>query len=278
MDYTYFLMDCGEGTQMQLRKLRIRLQRIKHIFISHLHGDHFFGLVGLISTFHLLGRSEELNIYGPAQLKEIIDIQLKASQTQLVFPINFHVTNSKSAETIFETDDHYVKSFPLDHRIETTGFIFGEKKKPRKVKKTFLFYDEDISIEDILKVKAGEDFIGKSGKVYKNEDITEDPPDPGMFGYCSDTRYYEPAVEMVKGADLLYHEATFMDKMKDVAREKYHSTAAEAAMIAKKAGVKKLLLGHFSARYRELDDLLEEARNVFPETELALDGVKHEIK
>lgn len=277
MDYTYYLMDCGEGTQMQLRKLRLKLQRIKHIFISHMHGDHFFGLVGLVSTFHLLGRSEELHIYGPEPLQEIIEMQLKASQTDLVFPVKFHVTNPNKPETIFETSEHYVKSFPLDHRIDTTGFVFGEKLKPRKIKKSFLFFDEEISVDDILKVKAGADFISKTGKVYKNEDITEDPPEPGRFAYCSDTRYHEPVIDMVKGADLLYHEATFMEAMKTVANEKFHSTAGQAALIAKKAEVKKLLLGHFSARYRELDGLLEEARDVFPETELALDGIKYEI-
>ena len=278
MDYTYFLMDCGEGTQLQIRRFKVRLQRIKHIFISHLHGDHFFGLVGLISTFHLLGRKEELHVYGPEKLREIIDIQLKASQTELIFPLHFHTTNPSEPEIVFETDAHYVKSFPLDHRIETTGFIFGEKLKPRKVKKSFLFFDEDISVEDILKVKAGEDFVSKSGKVYKNEDITDDPPVPASFAYCSDTRYYEPVAERVSKADILYHEATFMDKMKHVAEEKYHSTAKQAALIAKKAGVGKLLLGHFSARYRELDELLAEARDVFPNTELAIDGVIHEMR
>lgn len=278
MDYTYYLMDCGEGTQIQLRKCKVRLQRIKHIFISHLHGDHFFGLVGLISTFHLLGRSEELHIYGPAQLQEIVEIQLKASQTELVFQVTYHVTNPKKPEIIYETETHFVRSFPLDHRIETTGFVFGEKLKPRKVKKTFLFYDEEISVEDILKVKAGADFVSKTGKVYKNEDITEDPPMPASFAYCSDTRYYEPVIEEIKNADLLYHEATFMEKMKHVATEKYHSTARQAASIAKQAEVGKLLLGHFSARYRELDELLEEARDIFSETELALDGVTHEIR
>lgn len=277
MDYTYFLMDCGEGTQIQLRKYKVRLQRIKHIFISHLHGDHFFGLVGLISTFHLLGRSEELHVYGPAKLQEIIEIQLKASQTDLVFPLIFHVTNPEKPEMVYESETHFVRSFPLNHRIETTGFVFSEKLKPRKVKKTFLFYDEDISVEDILRVKAGADFVSKTGKVYKNEDITEDPPVPASFAYCSDTRYHEPVVEQIKEVDLLYHEATFMERMKDVATEKYHSTARQAASIAKQAEVGKLLLGHFSARYRELDELLEEARNIFPETELALDGVTHEI-
>ena len=278
MDYTYFLMDCGEGTQLQIRRYKVKLQRIKHIFISHLHGDHFFGLVGLISTFHLLGRKDELHVYGPAQLKEIINIQLRASQTQLIFPLHFHYTSPDEPQTVFESDEHYVKSFPLNHRIETTGFVFGEKLKPRKIKKSFLFFDEEISVEDILKVKAGDDFVSKSGKVYENKDITEDPPVPASFAYCSDTRYYEPVIESVRKADILYHEATFMDKMRHVAEEKYHATAKQAALIAKQAEVGKLVLGHFSARYRELDELLAEARSVFPNTELAIDGVTHEIR
>lgn len=278
MDYTYFLMDCGEGTQLQIRKYKVKLQRIKHIFISHLHGDHFFGLVGLISTFHLLGRKEELHVYGPKKLKEIIDIQLRASQTELIYPLHFHPTNPGEPAIVFDSDTHFVKSFPLDHRIETTGFIFGEKLKPRKIKKSFLFYEEEISVEDILQVKAGEDFVSKAGKVYKNEDITEDPPVPATFAYCSDTRYHEPLIQSIRSADILYHEATFTDKMRHVAEEKYHSTAKQAALIAKKAEVGKLILGHFSARYRELDELLQEARTVFTNTELAIDGTTYEIR
>lgn len=278
MDYTYYLMDCGEGTQIQLRRYKVKLQRIKYIFISHMHGDHFFGLIGLISTFHLLGRKDPLHVYGPGELQEIIEIQLRASQTELVFPLHFHNTDPEKPAMVFETEEHYVKSFPLDHRIETTGFIFGEKLKPRKVKKSFLYFDEEITVDDILKIKAGADYVSKSGKVYKNSEITEDPPVPGSFAYCSDTRYFEPVVDQIRKTDLLYHEATFMEKMKQVAHEKFHSTAYQAAMIAKKAEVGKLLLGHFSARYRELDELLAEAREVFPETELANDGLTHVIR
>ncbi len=273
MDYTYFLMDCGEGTQVQIRKSKIKLQKIRYIFISHLHGDHFFGLIGLISTFHLLGRKDELDIYGPDGLEKVIKIQLEASQTILNYPLHFHITNPNKAEVIYETDEHFVKSFPLDHRIATTGFLFAEKLKPRKIKKSFLFYDVEVSVEDILKIKDGADFVSNTGKVYKNSEITEDPPIPISFAYCSDTKYFEPVIEHIKGCDVLYHEATFMEDLRVIADEKFHSTAHGAANIAKKAGVGRLILGHFSARYRELDKLLAEAKEVFPSAELAADGV-----
>lgn len=273
MDYTYFLMDCGEGTQIQLRRSKLKMQKIHYVFISHLHGDHFFGLVGLISTLHLLGRKDELNIYGPAELQKIIEIQLKASQSKLSYPLIFHTTNPDHSEIVYETDEHYVKSFPLNHSIETTGFLFAEKQKPRKIKKAFLFYDFDVSVEAILKIKAGADYVTDQGKVYKNIDITEDPPQPVSFAYCSDTKFHEPLVEFIKNSSVLYHEATFTEDMREVADEKFHSTAMGAATIAKKANVGRLILGHFSARYRNLDKLLEEARDIFADSELAADGV-----
>ncbi len=277
MNYTFYLVDCGEGTQIQLRKYKTKLSKIKHIFISHLHGDHFFGLIGLISTFHLLGRKNELNIYGPAKLKEILEIQLKASQTEIRYQLNFHQTNPNTPELIFENNDYYINSFPLDHRIETTGFLFGEKQKPKKIKKNFLF-TEHVSVENIIKIKKGQDFVAESGELYKNENITETPPPPRTFAYCSDTRYYEPMIEHIRNSDLLYHEATFMEDMKDVAKEKYHSTAHEAATIAQKANAEKLIIGHFSARYRELDGMLEEAERVFTNTQLAQEGELFEIE
>ncbi len=277
LEHTYFLMDCGEGTQMQLRRSKIKLNRIKRVFISHLHGDHFFGLVGLISTLHLLGRNDALHVHAPAGLQQIIEMQLTASQTQLSYPLHFHLIKADAPEMVFESKDHYVRSFPLDHRIETNGFVFGEKQKTRKVKKTFLFYDMEISVEDILNIKAGADFVSPTGKIYKNADITEDPEPPASFAYCSDTRYFEPIVEQIKNTTVLYHEATFMEDMRQVADEKYHSTAHGAALIAAKAQVGKLILGHFSARYRELDELLAEARAVFPQSYLAIDGESTDV-
>jgi ribonuclease Z len=276
LDFNYYLMDCGEGTQLQLRKLKFKIQRLKKVFISHLHGDHFFGLIGLISTLHLLGRKDDFDVYGPPPLEEIINIQLEASQTQLSFPLNFFPTNSNQPEIVFENEHHIIKSFPLDHRIPTTGFHFAEKQKPRKLKKKFLFF-ENIEIEDIKKIKDGQDFVSNSGKVYPNREITETPPKAKSFAFCSDTRYNEAIIPNIKNVNLLYHEATFMEDMKQAATEKYHSTAAQAATIAMKAKADKLLVGHFSARYRELEKLLEEARNKFPNTQLAEDCKFYEV-
>jgi ribonuclease Z len=269
-------MDCGEGTQLQLRRIKFKIQRIKKIFISHLHGDHYFGLIGLISTLHLLGRKNELDVYGPPALKKILDIQLDASETILCYPLNFIPTDPEKPQQIFENDNHIVKSFPLDHRIPTTGFLFAEKQKPRKLKKKLLFF-EDVEVDDILRIKSGEDYVSKSGKIYPNEEITEPSPPAKSFAFCSDTRYSEAIIPNLHGVDVLYHEATFMQDMKNVAREKFHSTAAEAATIAKKAQVGKLLIGHFSARYRDLDQLLAEATAIFPHTLLSQDCAEYEV-
>jgi len=256
---------------MQLRRYRIKLQKINHIFISHLHGDHFFGLIGLISTFHLLGRDKELHIYANKKLEEIIRIQLDASQTVLKFPICFHHTNPDEPELILKNNICTVTSFPLDHRVPTTGFMITEKSRALKIKKGFLA-NHDISVEDIIKIKNGEVFIDTSGNIYRNADITITPPPPRSFAYCSDTRYFEPAIPFINGSDLLYHEATFMEEMNETAHEKYHSTAIDAAKTAKLAQVDELIIGHFSARYKELEKLLDEARSVFPNTTLAQEG------
>jgi ribonuclease Z len=271
MDYTYYLVDCGEGTQIQLRRMHYKIQKINHVFISHLHGDHFFGVVGLISTMHLLGRDRELHLFGPPRLEEVVQLQLEVSQTELVFPLIFHPTQAEKEEIIYESDKHYVKSFPLDHRIATTGFLFGEKPRRRKIDKEFLL-KEDVPVPLISRIKDGDDYTNPSGLVYPNAEITKQPPAPRTFAYCSDTRYNPDIAGYVKDADLLYHEATFMEELKEVAKEKYHSTAAQAALTAKQAGAKHLLLGHFSARYKKLDGILEEAKAVFDNTSLAQEG------
>lgn len=276
MNYKYFLVDCGEGTQMQLRKYRFKLQKIKHIFISHLHGDHFFGLIGLISTLHLLGRVEELHIYANEDLKEIIDLQLKVTATELVFPLIFHPTNHLTPEIVYEDDHHLIKSFPLNHRIPTTGFVFSEKDRLRKIRKDFLSR-EDVPIEELPKIKAGANYTNKDGKVCLNKDITAHPLKSRSFAFCSDTSYFEEAIESFRNVNLLYHEATFMQDMAEVAKEKFHSTASEAALIATKAGAKELIIGHFSARYNNLEELLAEAREIFPATRLAEDGDEFKI-
>ncbi len=276
MDYKYYLVDCGEGTQIQLRRMHYKIQKINHIFISHLHGDHFFGVIGLISTMHLLGRDKELHLFGPSRLEEIVQLQLEASQTELVYPLIFHTTQADREEVIYESDKHFVKSFPLDHRIETTGFIFGEKPRRRKIDKEFLL-KEDVPVAWMMRIKNGADYVSPAGIVYPNAQITRQPPPPRTFAYCSDTRYNPDIAQYVQGADLLYHEATFMEELKEVAREKYHSTAAEAALTAREAGAKHLLLGHFSARYKKLDGILEEATAVFANTSLAKEGEVTEV-
>ena len=266
-----FLIDCAEGTQMQIRRYHIHFQRIRSIFISHLHGDHYFGLIGLLTSFHLLGRKDELHLYGPPMLEEIIDIQLKASQTKLLYPLKIHPVFDDSYRQIYEDDFLTVNAFPLLHSVPTVGFIFREKKRERKLRKEILGRIP-VPIKEMTKIKKGEDFIDATGKIYKNDLLTTDPPKQRSYAYCSDTSYNEFIIPFIQHCDLLYHEATFMQDMIAAARDKLHATAQEAATIAKKANVKKLLLGHFSARYDDLDPLLQEAKTIFPETYLAEDG------
>ena len=272
-----FLLDCGEGTQLQLRKYHLKIQRIQHIFISHLHGDHYFGLIGLISTMHLLGRKEELHIYARAELEEIINIQFKYSNSRLAFPLIFHQLQNEKSKIIFENEKLTISSFPLYHSIPTCGFLFREKEKEKNIKKDIVTKLK-IPFNVLDKIKKGENFIDEKGNSYKNELLTIEPPAPRSYAYCSDTAYFEPILETIKGVDMLYHEATFMQDKSDAAKEKLHSTTTEAATIAKKAEVKKLLIGHFSARYDDLNPLLHEAKNIFPETFLAEDGQTFSIE
>lgn len=272
-----YLIDCGEGTQMQLRKFNIKAQRINHIFISHLHGDHYYGLIGLLTSSHLLGRTNPLHIYAEAKLKDIINIQFSASDTHLGYPLNFHDIDPTVHEKIFEDEKVTVYTIPLKHRLLTTGFLFKEKAGERNIRKDFV-EKEHIPYSEFSKIKAGGDYISDSGLVFKNRDITIDPPEPRSFAYCSDTAYFEPIIPKIKHVDLLYHEATFMDDKKDKASENFHSTTIEAATIAKKAEVKRLILGHYSTRYDDLQLLLKEARSVFPNTELGEDGKVFEIE
>jgi len=267
----FYLIDCAEGTQIQLRKFKIKIQRISHIFISHLHGDHFFGLIGLISSMHLLGRTRELHIYGPAQLEEILQVQLKASLTELNYPMIFHPLNPGINEVIFDESNLAISTIPLDHRIPTCGFLFKEKPGKRKLIREKI-KELNIPTEKLLGIKNGDDFVNDAGEEFPNDAITNDPSVPRSYAYCSDTGYNENIIPIIKEADVLYHEATFMNDMVEVARNKFHSTTIDAATIAKKAQVKKLVIGHFSTRYESYEPLLEEARTVFPETDAAFDG------
>lgn len=272
----FFLIDCGEGAQIQVRRYGIKFQRINHIFISHLHGDHYLGLMGFISSLHLLGRTNELHIHAQAELKEIVDIQLKYSSTRLNYPVIWHPLSYDKSERIYEDDLVTVETIILNHRIPCCGFLFREKPHHRKLKKDKLA-QYSIPIEWLHRIKQGEDYTMENGVVIPNKEITEDPPAPRAYAYCSDTRYNEALVGQIQGVDLLYHEATFLHDRLERAKETYHSTAKEAGMIARMAGVKKLLIGHYSARYRDLQPHLKEARSEFDNTYLAMEGEKHSV-
>lgn len=267
----HFLIDCGEGTQMQMLKYKVRYHRITHIFISHLHGDHYLGLIGLLSTFHLQGRSTDLHLYGQQDLMDIVEMHLRISQTQLRYNLIFHPVRHYTPEILFEDDDLLIRTIVLNHRIPCTGFIFSEKPRPRKLRVDKL-QEYGIPFTQYTRIKTGGEFITPDGKVISNEELTESPLPPQTYAFCSDTMYLPELASELNGVDLLYHEATFLHDMKDRATMTYHSTAREAAQVAKEAGVGKLIIGHFSARYKQLDPLLEEAREVFPNTDLAIEG------
>jgi ribonuclease Z len=266
-----FLIDCGEATQMQMAKFNIRRAKLDYIFISHLHGDHFFGLMGLISAFNLNYRENPLNIYGPEGLEEIVQTHFKYSKTKLSYPINFHPTQDSKKELILDLPFLTVESFPLKHRIPTTGFLFKEKKGLRKILPEKI-QQYNIPVSEIAAIKLGADFNDKNGTIVLNKELTKPPAKPRSYAFCSDTMYNEFLIEIVKEVDLLYHEATFKNEHAVRAKDTFHSTTIEAATIAKKAGVKNLIIGHYSARYEDLNELLQESTNVFPNTQLAEEG------
>ncbi|WP_419698149.1 ribonuclease Z [Mucilaginibacter sp. NFX135] len=266
-----YLIDCGEGTQQQMLRFDIKASRIDHIFISHLHGDHYLGLIGLLSSMHLNGRKKALYLFGPAPLKEIIDLQFKYSETTLQFPLEFTAIDAQKPEVIINNSDVIVETIPLDHRIACTGFLFKEKKRLRKLIKEKL-EDLNVPVEYYTALKRGNDYISASGEVYKNDTLTIDSQTPKSYAYCSDTLYNEQYFDQISNATLLYHEATFLNDMLDRANDTHHTTALQAGKIALKINAKKLLIGHFSARYKTLNELLDEARSVFPDTELAIEG------
>jgi len=267
-----FLIDCGEGTQVQLRKLKVKFSRIRHIFISHLHGDHFFGLVGLISTFRLLGREADLHIYGPEGIKEAIVLQLKLGNSWTNYNLIFHELSSKSPETLFEDEKVSVETVPLDHRVYTNGFLFREKPGERKLNLDAAVKSR-IDNSYFSKIKQGYDVENRDGLLVKNETVSHPPDAPVTYAYCSDTAYFPSIVEQIKGATVLYHESTFLESHQHLAEATKHSTAKEAAVIAKKAEVGTLILGHYSGRYKDLEDFRREAQEVFDKVELAEDGI-----
>lgn len=268
----FFLIDCGEGTQSQMRKYQIGFSQINHIFISHLHGDHFFGLIGLISTMELLGRKVDLHLYAHSELQKFL-----LPQTQFLYPeglsfkIVYHPLNFKKADRIFEDNKLTVDSFPLSHRIPTCGFRFQEKPslpnlRPEKI------IEYQIPIRDRQRIKEGEDFITGDGKTIPHEELTIEKHRPRSFAFCSDTKFDESYIESIVDVDLLYHEATFTEKNKELATSTFHSTAKDAATAALKANAGKLIIGHFSARYKNPQQIQEEAKSIFPNTEAIREG------
>lgn len=269
----FLLIDCGEGTQVQLRKYKINFQRINHIFISHLHGDHYFGLIGLLTSMHLLGRNKDLHIYAHEQLKSIINLQLQASNTVLRFPLFFHDISLDSDEIIFENDSFSVENIILDHTINCSGFIFKEKKFKRKLKKNVV-EKYNIPYNQIDAIKNGADWINNNGQIIKNSDITLNDRLPYKYSFCTDTRFKNDICRKIKDSNLLYHEVTFSKDLKERADQTGHSTSFEAASIANSAGAKNLLIGHFSKRYKDTSILLEETKHKFTNTIKAESGLE----
>jgi ribonuclease Z len=274
LDDQLFLVDCGEGTQVQLSKYRIRWGRINHIFISHLHGDHYFGLPGFLNSMGLLQREHDLHLFAPAPLKEILDLQFRAANTVLPYALHFHPLEKDGL--IVKNERFQVECFATKHRVECYGFRFQQVKAPRRInpEKAVLhgipaaFYD---------RLKQGENYITKDGRVIFNETVTEEAPRPKSYAFCADTLYDEDLIDKVKNVDLLYHETTYLKDLAERAYSRFHSTTWQAATIARKAAVGRLLIGHFSSKYDKLDIFQQEAREVFEDTDLAIEGVTFKV-
>jgi ribonuclease Z len=266
-----FLIDCGEGTQVQLRKNKIKFSKINHIFISHLHGDHFYGLIGLISTFSLLNRNNDLAIYGPKGIKEIILLQLRLSNSWPNFGLHFHELTSNQSELIYEDDKVMVKTIPLKHRVYTNGFLFQEKIDERKLNVEAV---REYQIEKCYfqNIKNGKDITLDDGRIISNEKLSFDALPPKSYAFCSDTIFDEIIVPLIQDVDVLYHESTFLDSEEHLSGKTMHSTAKQAALIALKANAKQLVLGHYSTRYQSIELFREEAQTVFQNVLLADDG------
>ncbi len=272
----HILIDCGEGTQNQIRRFGIKIQKIRHILISHLHGDHFFGLAGLLSTMNLLGRTQGITLYAPPMLKDIIELQLRASGYRYDFKLDFVPLEMTSMQKIMEDKLIEIHAFPMKHRIPAFGFLVKEKTKEHPILGEEL-RAAGISLQAIPFFRQGIDYTDENGKVHRAEDYTLPPKRSASYAYCSDTAYLETLIDCVKDVDLLYHEATFIEKHKDRAQSTLHSTAREAAQIASKAGAKKLLLGHISTRYENTDIHLSEAKSIFENTEVVEDGMRFTV-
>lgn len=271
-----FMIDCGEGTQLQLRKSRLRFSRLNQVFISHLHGDHCFGLFGFISTFGLLGRTAELHIHSPGGLEELLRPMLDYFCNRLPYKVRFHEFKTNKPSVIYDDRSVAVTTIPLKHRVPCCGFLFEEKKRPDHIiREAVDFYK--VPVYDLNRIKNGGDHITSDGEVIPHARLTHPSAPARKYAYCSDTAYNENIIEQIKGVDLLFHEATFADQDKPRAKETFHSTARQAAEIARSAEVKKLIIGHFSARYEDENILLSEASEVFPETILARETLCVEV-
>ncbi|UAM98619.1 ribonuclease Z [Polaribacter litorisediminis] len=274
----HFLIDCGEGTQRQMRKYKVGFSKIDHIFISHLHGDHFYGLVGLLATYGILSREKELHIYGPKGIKEVTLLQLKVSQSHAKYPMIFHELTSKKSELIFEDAKVSVQTIPLNHRVYTNGYLFTEKENSRKLHIQNISNYKEIGKADYLNIKAGRDVMLSTGEVIPNDELTLPPKKPLSFAFCSDTFYKPAIIPIIKNVDLLYHEATFLADREDLAQKTKHSTSAQAAQIAKNAEVGQLIIGHFSGRYKDISLFQKEATAIFKNTQLAAPGKVFKIE
>lgn len=267
-----YLIDCGEGTQLQMTKYKIRRSKITRIFISHLHGDHYFGLIGLLTSMGLLGRTQDLYLHAPAALEGIINTQLQVADTRLPYPLHFLPLPAEGQ--VVDDKRITVHCFPVQHRIPCWGFVFAQKKKPRKL------VIENVRAAEIPaafydNLQKGEDYTTKTGTVIRNTEVTIPSPPPKSYAYCADTIFDTSLAERVKNANLLYHETTYLKDLEERAAARFHSTTIQAGAIAQQAGVKRLLIGHFSSKYESLDAFLEETREVFPDTDLALEGVSY---
>jgi ribonuclease Z len=269
-----YLIDCGEGTQMQMTKYKIRRSKISRIFISHLHGDHYYGLIGLLTSMGLLGRTQDIHLHAPEPLEQILKLQLNVADTHLPYKLNFHPL--KSEGIIVDDKKMSVECFKVLHRIECWGFLFREKKNPRKVNpERAVTYEIPAAFYD--KLQQGYDYVNKKGTIVPNDEVTTAAAKSKSYAFCADTVYDETLASKIKEVDLLYHEATYLKDLHERAASRFHSTTHQAATIAKLGNVKKLLLGHFSSKYETLDAFLPEACEVFENTELALEGACYKI-
>lgn len=272
----FFLIDCGEGTQIQLRRNKVGFGKIKNIFISHLHGDHYFGLIGLISTLNLLGIKTDIHIYSASELKTLLQAQLDFFRGEMSVNLIFHPLNFKKQQKIYEDKRVEIFSFPVKHSIPTCGFLFREIQKPANIKKE-LIQKYNIPLNKIKEIKDGADFTTEDGTVILNKTLTTPPPKPRSYAFCTDTAPHPPNTKIIKDVDLLYHEATFPESMKEFAEKTLHSTTIDAGNMAKMANAKKLIIGHFSARYKDLSLFLKETKTVFENTVLAKDGKTYSV-